>query len=141
VARFAVGLVFGVVVGVVGGAALQLHAAEATGNGESLSAPEDDTSAAADIAPSPVPTPEPAYGKWDRLAICESGGDWHNARNPIYKGGLQFDAPTWARYGGLAFATRADYATRAQQILIAERTLAVQGPAAWPVCSRVTGLR
>jgi len=125
---------FGVIVGVFGGAALGLHAAAEGGTAESEAAPEE-------VIAEPRPTPEPGYGKWDRLAVCESGGDWHNARNPIYKGGLQFDASTWARYGGLAFATRADYATRAEQIQVAERTLAVQGPGAWPVCSKRTGLR
>lgn len=103
-------------------------------------------------SPSPQPMDEPdltevaspqqhTYGVWDRLAQCEASGDWHNARNPKYKGGLQFDATTWARHGGLQFAARADFATRDQQIAVAERTLAAQGWAAWPACSRRLGLR
>jgi hypothetical protein len=131
-ARFAVGLVFGVVVGVVGGAALGIHAAS-----ESSAPAEVDTEA----PETPVATPEPSYGVWDRLADCESGGDWHSASNRVYKGGLQFDSPTWARYGGLEYAWRADFATRAEQIAVARRTLTVQGWRAWPVCSRVVGLR
>jgi hypothetical protein len=94
--------------------------------------------------PPPVaaPPPPPARGSlWDKLAGCEASGNWHSASNPRYKGGLQFDATTWARYGGLAFAWRADFATREQQIVVAERTLATQGFAAWPVCSRQLGLR
>lgn len=87
------------------------------------------------------PPAEPAYGIWDRLAQCESGGDWHSASNPRYKGGIQADATFWAKHGGLAFAWRADYATRAQQIIVAERGLAAQGWSAWPVCSRRLGLR
>jgi Transglycosylase-like domain len=83
----------------------------------------------------------PIADKWLRLVQCEASGDWHNARNPRYFGGLQFDAPTWARYGGLTFAPRADFATPAQQVLVAERTLAVQGWAAWPRCSRMLGFR
>jgi hypothetical protein len=87
------------------------------------------------------PSRPPIADKWLRLVQCEASGDWHNARNPRYFGGLQFDAPTWARYGGLAFAPRADFATPAQQVLVAERTLAAQGPGAWPVCGKVVGLR
>jgi hypothetical protein len=84
---------------------------------------------------------EPAYGVWDRLADCEASGNWHSASNPIYKGGLQFDATTWRRHGGLEFAWRADFASRAEQITVAQRTLAAQGWGAWPVCSRRLGLR
>ncbi len=83
---------------------------------------------------------EPAPGIWDDLARCESTSRW-NLNSGRYTGGLQFDAPTWRRYGGLEFAPAAYLATRAQQILIAERTLAVQGWSAWPVCSRVIGMR
>lgn len=85
--------------------------------------------------------PEPPYGVWDRLAMCEATGNWASRSNPIYKGGLQFDSTTWARHGGHEFAWRADYATRAQQIIVAERTLRAQGWGAWPVCSRRLGLR
>jgi hypothetical protein len=81
------------------------------------------------------------YSVWDRLAACESGGNWHSASNPIYKGGLQFDQATWSRHGGLNYAWRADFATRGQQIIVAQRTLAVQGWQAWPACSRRLGLR
>lgn len=84
--------------------------------------------------------PAPAYTVWDRLAQCESSGNWHSASNPIYKGGLQFDAQTWARHGGLSYAWRADFATREQQIAVAERTLAAQGFRAWPTCARRMGL-
>ena len=93
-------------------------------------------------APAPLPVvPSRAYGKWDRLADCESGGNWHSASNPIYKGGVQMDSAFWRRYGGLQYASRADYASREQQIAVAERGLAVQGPGAWPICGRRTGLR
>jgi hypothetical protein len=86
------------------------------------------------------PLRKPVVTIWDRLSQCEASGNWASRSNPLYKGGLQFDAATWARHGGLAFAWRADYATREQQIVVAERTLAMQGPGAWPVCSRVVGL-
>ena len=136
--RFAVGVVFGLVVGVVGGAALSIHAATEGGVG----ADEAPLGAQAEeVVTAPAPTPEPAYGIWDRLAACESGGNWASRSNPKYKGGLQMDSTFWARYGGLAYAARADYASRAQQILVAQRGQAVQGWGAWPVCSRVVGLQ
>ena len=77
---------------------------------------------------------------WDRVAACESGGNWHiNTGNGFY-GGLQFTTSTWRAYGGGAYASRADLASRAQQIAVAQRTLASQGPGAWPVCSVRAGL-
>lgn len=78
---------------------------------------------------------------WDELAQCESGGNWHINTGNGYYGGLQFWAPTWSDFGGLAFAPRADLASREEQILVAERVLAVQGWNAWPACSRKLGLR
>jgi cell wall-associated NlpC family hydrolase len=77
---------------------------------------------------------------WDKVAQCESGGNWSiNTGNGFY-GGLQFTNSTWAEFGGTAFASRADLATKDQQIATAEKVLAVQGPGAWPVCSVQAGL-
>lgn len=72
---------------------------------------------------------------WDRLAMCESSGNWQiNTGNGFY-GGVQFYQPTWEAYGGLEYAPRADLATKEQQIIVAERVLASQGPQAWPDCT------
>ncbi|AUY49251.1 transglycosylase family protein [Streptomyces sp. CB01881] len=77
---------------------------------------------------------------WDAVAQCESGGNWAiNTGNGFY-GGLQFTSSTWAAFGGTAFAPQANLATKAQQISIAEKVLASQGPGAWPVCSVKAGL-
>ncbi|MFE1321701.1 transglycosylase family protein [Kitasatospora phosalacinea] len=77
---------------------------------------------------------------WDKVAQCESSGNWSiNTGNGFY-GGLQFTSSTWAEFGGTAYASRADLATKDQQIAIAEKVLAVQGPGAWPVCSVQAGL-
>ncbi len=77
---------------------------------------------------------------WNRLAQCESGGNWHiNTGNGFY-GGVQFTSGTWRAYGGGKFASRADLASRAEQIVIAERVLKGQGWGAWPACSRKLGL-
>jgi resuscitation-promoting factor RpfA len=76
---------------------------------------------------------------WDRLAQCESSGNWAiNTGNGFY-GGLQFTRSTWRAFGGTtAFAHQA---SREQQIAVAERVLAQQGWGAWPACSRKLGLR
>ena len=80
-------------------------------------------------------------GVWDRLAQCESSGNWAiNSGNGFF-GGLQFLQATWEGFGGGAFAPRADLASREQQIIVAERVRAGQGWGAWPECSRKLGLR
>ncbi|MQY16086.1 hypothetical protein SRB5_62780 [Streptomyces sp. RB5] len=77
---------------------------------------------------------------WDKVAQCEATGNWSiNTGNGFY-GGLQFVQSTWAGYGGTEFAPRADLATKSEQIMIAEKVLADQGPGAWPVCSVQAGL-
>lgn len=93
--------------------------------------------AATIMAPSASAAPD---SDWDRLAQCESGGNWAINTGNGYHGGLQFSAGTWAAYGGQEFATYAYQATRAQQIAVAERTLAGQGWGAWPACSASLGL-
>lgn len=79
-------------------------------------------------------------GVWDRIAQCESGGNWHINTGNGYYGGLQFTQSTWAAFGGTAYASRADLATKDQQIAVAEKVLASQGPTAWPVCGPRAGL-
>ncbi|MCX5144600.1 MULTISPECIES: transglycosylase family protein [unclassified Streptomyces] len=77
---------------------------------------------------------------WDKVAACESTSNWHINTGNGYFGGLQFTRSTWAAYGGTAYASRADLASRDQQIAIAEKVLDGQGPGAWPVCSGKAGL-
>ncbi|MEU9503384.1 transglycosylase family protein [Streptomyces sp. NPDC048196] len=94
-------------------------------------------------APAPVRARHACAGNdwpWSCLAECESSGDWHiNTGNTFY-GGLQFWQPTWEAFGGLAFARRADLATRKEQIQVAKKVQAAQGWGAWPVCARRYGL-
>lgn len=78
---------------------------------------------------------------WDTLAECESGGNWSINTGNGYYGGLQFSQGTWNAFGGQEFAGRADLASRVEQIVVAERTLAQQGWNAWPTCSSNTGVR
>jgi resuscitation-promoting factor RpfA len=76
---------------------------------------------------------------WDRVAQCESGGRWDINTGNGFHGGLQFTPSTWKGFGGTEFAPVAYQASRAQQIVVAERVLAKQGWGAWPVCSRKAG--
>jgi resuscitation-promoting factor RpfB len=89
-------------------------------------------------APAADTTPTPSTGDtsaWDRIAECESGGNWAINSGNGYYGGLQFDHGTWAAYGGTAYAYNANLATKAQQIAIAEKVKADRGGyGAWPVC-------
>src|SRR4051812_9033391 len=73
---------------------------------------------------------------WTGVAQCESSGNWSINTGNGYYGGLQFSQSTWAAYGGLAYAPRADLATKDQQIAVAESTLAGQGIGAWPNCGK-----
>ena len=77
---------------------------------------------------------------WDRVAACESTNNWSINTGNGFSGGLQFTPSTWAAYGGLQYAPAAYQATREQQIAVAQRVLAGQGPGAWPVCSIKAGL-
>ncbi|MGW7575877.1 transglycosylase family protein [Streptomyces sp. NPDC054765] len=78
-------------------------------------------------------------GTWDRLAGCESGGNWRIDTGNGFSGGLQFAHSTWHSFGGGAYASRAARATRSEQIQVAERVLARQGWGAWPACSASLG--
>ncbi|RPK88278.1 MULTISPECIES: transglycosylase family protein [Streptomyces] len=89
------------------------------------------TAASAGAAPADV---------WEKVAACESSGDWAVNTGNGYYGGLQFSGSTWAAFGGTQYAPRADLATRDQQIAIAEKVLDGQGPGAWPTCSVRAGL-
>ncbi|MGW2344908.1 transglycosylase family protein [Streptomyces sp. NPDC001661] len=77
---------------------------------------------------------------WNKVAACESSGNWSINTGNGFFGGLQFTRSTWAAYGGTAYAARADLATKDQQIAVAEKVLKGQGPGAWPVCSQRAGL-
>jgi hypothetical protein len=79
-------------------------------------------------------------GVWDRLAQCESGGNWSIDTGNGYYGGLQFSYGTWLAYGGGAYAPTANLASREQQIAVAERLRAAAGFSPWPACARALGL-
>jgi uncharacterized protein YabE (DUF348 family) len=68
---------------------------------------------------------------WDKIAQCESGGNWSINSGNGYYGGLQFDIRTWIGSGGGAYAPNASLATKAQQIDVANRVYAQRGLQPW----------
>jgi resuscitation-promoting factor RpfB len=75
---------------------------------------------------------------WDRLAQCESGGNWAINTGNGYYGGLQFSLSTWRAYGGPGYPHQQ---SRETQIAIATKLRdASGGYGAWPGCSAKLGL-
>ncbi len=84
------------------------------------------STAAAAPAPAPAPT-GPAdtvtpdqRAAWERVAMCEEGGDW-SADGGRFSGGLGISRANWIAYGGGEFAPEGAMATEDQQIMVAER--------------------
>lgn len=73
---------------------------------------------------------------WDRLAQCESTGDWYINTGNGYYGGVQFSLSSWRAAGGQQYAAYPHHAWPAQQIATAEVLLSMQGRGAWPGCLR-----
>ncbi|MTD54797.1 resuscitation-promoting factor [Amycolatopsis pithecellobii] len=89
-----------------------------------------------------IGTKQPAIsnaGIWDKIAQCESTGNWAANTGNGFEGGLQFTNSTWQAYGGGAYASHAYQASREEQIAVAQRVQAGQGWGAWPVCSKKAG--
>jgi len=93
-------------------------------------------------APTPVPTPPvpatlPATpppapagpvdtvtaaqrAEWERVAMCEEGGDW-SSDGGRFSGGLGITRSNWSAYGGDEYASEGALATEDEQIMVAER--------------------
>jgi pyruvate/2-oxoglutarate dehydrogenase complex dihydrolipoamide acyltransferase (E2) component len=135
--------------GLAEGAYIRAVTEEADRKAAEAAAAAKAAAAAAEVkaAPAPVRNSAPAPDTsssgfpWDRLAQCESGGNWATHTGNGYSGGLQFVNSTWLSNGGGAYAPQAWQASREQQIAVAERVLANSGPGAWPGCTSKLGLR
>jgi hypothetical protein len=75
--------------------------------------------------------------RWDKLADCETGGNWA-ASGLKYQGGTGIYYKNWSAYGGKAFAPTAGKATKYQQIIVAERIKKIYGWKAWG-CGKTLG--
>ena len=115
---------------------LQRAAAAAAGPVLVPSAPSSSQS------PSSLPVAASSYPatsggvNWSAIAACESGGNWGTNTGNGYYGGLQFSEGTWLANGGGQYASRADLASREQQIAIANKLYAARGSSPWPVCGQ-----
>jgi len=102
-------------------------------------------------APAPAPTsttapppPPAAYGDpadpatWDRLAQCESHGNWALDSGNGYYGGLQFSLATWQDVGGSGYP---HHASREEQIKRGRILQSRYGWGQWPHCSSELGYR
>lgn len=66
-----------------------------------------------------------------KLRACESGGNYANKKNPMYRGAYQYSYSTWANYGG--YYDPAD-APAAVQDEAARKTYLRRGWQPWPHC-------
>jgi LysM repeat protein len=116
-------------------------ASEPTPEPQAEPQPEPEPQAETQTEPEPDPEPEQSTataGVWDRVAECESNGDWSiNTGNGFY-GGLQFTLDSWEAVGGSGYPHEA---SKEEQIQRAEQLLAIQGWDAWPACADQLGLR
>ncbi|MFP5255126.1 MAG: transglycosylase family protein [Acidimicrobiia bacterium] len=132
------------------------EAEETTTTGAEDREPEP-VAALAAPAPEPAPTTETtqappstppsegyAYGDpddpatWDRLAQCESGGNWSLNSGNGYYGGLQFSLATWQDVGGSGYPHES---SREEQIHRGQILQARYGWGQWPHCSSKLGYR
>ena len=74
---------------------------------------------------------------WDRLAQCESGGNWAINTGNGYYGGLQFSASTWRAVGGTGLPHQH---SREEQIKRGQILQARSGWGQWPHCASRLGL-
>jgi hypothetical protein len=92
----------------------------------------------AKVAPKRTYSPVSGGSVWDRLAQCESGGNWSINTGNGYYGGLQFTLSTWRSVGGSGYPHQA---SREEQIARAEILQARSGWGQWPACTAKLGLR
>lgn len=75
---------------------------------------------------------------WDRLAACESGGNWAINTGNGYYGGLQFSLSTWYAVGGGGLPSDA---SREEQIMRGQILQSRSGWGQWPACVAKLGLQ
>ena len=93
-------------------------------------------------APTRIREPEPVAmtgndAAWDKLASCESGGNWSTNTGNGYFGGIQFSQGSWNAVGGSGLPSQT---SREEQIRRGKILLARGGWSSWPACARSLGL-
>jgi hypothetical protein len=92
------------------------------------------------LTPTPTLTPSPTpLGEdiWDRLAACESKGNWSLDTGNGYYGGLQFSQGAWESVGGTGNPA---HASREEQISRGRILQEKRGWGAWGICAQRLGL-
>ena len=89
------------------------------------------------VARGTAPAPAVPVGVWDKIAACESGGNWHINTGNGYYGGLQFSESSWKAVGGTGLPHQH---SREEQIKRAKILQSQQGWGAWPSCAAKLGL-
>lgn len=118
----------------------QITAAPAPAATTTVSEPQAPVPAVIQPTTQPVTAAAPVAASgsaWDRIAACESGGDWSINTGNGYYGGLQFSLGSWRGVGGSGLPSQA---SRNEQIARAKMLQAREGWNAWPVCSVKAGL-
>lgn len=115
--------------------------APAAGDADTASsglAPTDPVSAGPSRSSQPLVAASAAGSDvWNKIAQCESGGNWSIDTGNGFYGGLQFTLSSWAAVGGSGYP---NHASPAEQIARAQMLQARQGWGAWPVCAARLGL-
>jgi hypothetical protein len=75
--------------------------------------------------------------QFERLAQCESGGNWSINTGNGYYGGLQFNLATWR---GVGMAGYPHQHSKSTQIAAGQKLHSQRGWQPWPACSRKLGL-
>lgn len=105
--------------------------------------PSIESSSSVIVETQQISKPKPVYAAvnsgsvWDRLAQCESGGNWSINTGNGYYGGLQFTLSTWRGVGGSGYPHQA---SREEQIARAQILQARSGWGQWPACTAKLGL-
>ena len=72
----------------------------------------------------------PQEDEWDRVAQCETGGDWQ-WNSGTFQGALGFHYGAWDDWRLPGYPTEAYWASRYQQMRVAERIYNAYGMSAW----------
>ncbi len=78
-----------------------------------------------------------SVAQFERLAQCESGGNWSINTGNGYYGGIQFNLATWRGLGRSGYPHQA---SKAEQIAAGQKLHSQRGWKPWPACSRKLGL-
>ena len=89
-----------------------------------------------------TPAQAQAATVWDRLAQCESSGNWRINTGNGYYGGLQMDRQFQQYYAPELYRSKgtADHWTAEEQMMTAEKAVRERGFSPWPNTARMCGV-